>query len=168
MEVPNLVDEIVSGGQTGVDRAALDVAIFLEIPHGGWCPKDRIAEDGTIPLHYNLRETDSRDYAVRTERNVVDSDGTLILYDGTLSGGTKLTMHLAKKFQRPYLLVDLTETPAPGTVQKWIEKHGLRRLNVAGPRETTSPGITALATHFLLRVFGEARGGIDASDEVHS
>jgi hypothetical protein len=148
-----LVDEIISGGQTGVDRAALDVAIFLEIDHGGWCPKNRLAEDGTIPPQYLLQETESRDYAVRTEKNVLDSDGTLILYDGVLKGGTRLTVQLAQRFRRPLLMVDLTENPDATETREWISKHGLRRLNIAGPRESTMPGITELATKFLITVF---------------
>lgn len=85
------VRRIVSGGQTGVDRAALDVAMQLSIEHGGWCPRGRLAEDGTIPSRYDLRETRSAKYHVRTERNVVDSDATLILYRKSLTGGTLLT-----------------------------------------------------------------------------
>ena len=92
--------KIISGGQTGVDRAALDVAVELEIPHGGWCPKGRLAEDGRIPDSYKLRETTSREYAVRTEQNVLDSDGTLILYRESISGGTELTLRLAEKHRR--------------------------------------------------------------------
>lgn len=148
-----LVDEIISGGQTGVDRAALDVAIFLDIEHGGWCPKNRLAEDGNIPAQYLLRETESRDYAVRTEKNVLDSDGTLILYDGSLKGGTRLTAQLAQRFRRPLLMVDLTEKCNPDETRAWISKHGLRRLNIAGPRESTMPGVAELAAKFLLAVF---------------
>lgn len=91
-----IVNKIVSGGQTGVDRAGLDVAIQLGIDHGGWCPKGRRAEDGRIPGCYQLAEADSDEYAFRTERNVVDSDGTLILFFATLRGGTELTYRLAR------------------------------------------------------------------------
>jgi predicted Rossmann-fold nucleotide-binding protein len=75
-----MIERLVSGGQTGVDRAALDVAIACGIPHGGWCPRGRISEAGPIPAHYQLTETDSFKYWVRTERNVIDSDATLILF----------------------------------------------------------------------------------------
>ena len=85
---------IVSGGQTGVDRAALDVAIAIGIEHGGWCPAGRLAEDGVVPPQYDLRETDSNEYPVRTELNVADSDATLILYEGKLKGGTLLTQKI--------------------------------------------------------------------------
>src|SRR4030042_6079458 len=96
--------KILSGGQTGADRSALDVAIALGISHGGWCPRGRLAEDGRIPDRYQLRETDYREYAVRTEQNVVDSDATLILCSGVLSGGTELTLRLAERHHGPHLV----------------------------------------------------------------
>src|SRR5688572_12994856 len=89
------VQRIVSGGQTGVDRGALDAAIALGIEHGGWCPRGRLAEDGQIPRRYQLTETKTSKYRERTERNVLDSDGTLILFRALLSGGTELTRRLA-------------------------------------------------------------------------
>ena len=146
--------KIVSGGQTGVDRAALDAAIELGIPHGGWCPRGRLAEDGTIPQRYQLTETDSPEYPVRTEQNVLDSDGTLILYRGPLSGGTELTVRLAKTHQKPCLLVDLDHPPEIDTVRRWITDAGVETLNVAGPRESQSPGIASAAAGFLKRLFG--------------
>ncbi len=88
---------IVSGGQTGVDRAALDVAIARRLPHGGWCPRGRRAEDGAVPARYALREHASPDYAARTERNVVDSDATLVLAIGSPTNGTALTVRLAAR-----------------------------------------------------------------------
>ncbi len=103
--------EIVSGGQTGVDRAALDAAMFLGWKHGGWCPRFRMAEDGRIAKRYQLRETESTDYAVRTERNVELGDGTLILHGGVISGGTRLTIGLSKRKRRPLLIVDLSDPP---------------------------------------------------------
>ena len=87
--------KIVSGGQTGVDQAALDVAITNGLDHGGWCPAGRRSEDGVIPLQYRLTETETSDYAIRTRRNVVESDGTLILFQAKISGGTQLTRRLA-------------------------------------------------------------------------
>lgn len=149
--------QIVSGGQTGVDRAALDVAIFLQIPHGGWCPRGRQAEDGPIAPLYRLRETPESDYAVRTERNVIDSAGTLILYYQELSGGTKLTAQLAGRYRRPKLLVDLAEAIAPETVLDWLVVQQIDRLNIAGPRESSVRGIGRLAEEFLLQVFAHAR-----------
>ncbi len=140
---------IVSGGQTGVDRAALDVAMDLGIAHGGWCPRDRRAEDGPIPPQYRLDPTEASDYAVRTEQNVLDSDGTLILHRGLLRGGTALTAQLARQHGKPCLVVDLDEPGKPRTVRRWLEENGIRTLNVAGPRESQSPGIAAAAASFL-------------------
>jgi hypothetical protein len=144
-----LVRKIVSGGQTGVDRAALDVALALGIPCGGWCPRGRAAEDGLIPARYPLQETDSHDYAERTRRNVIDSDGTLILAIGELHGGTLLTAQLAEKNGKPCLIIDLASPPMPGKVHSWIREHEISVLNVAGPRETQHPGMHALASGFL-------------------
>jgi len=146
--------KIISGGQTGVDRAALDAALSLGIPHGGWCPLGRWAEDGPIPSCYLLRETDSPDPAVRTERNVLESDGTLILYRERLRGGTKLTFQLAQRHGRPCLLVDLDAPLEDEQVRRWLVEQGIKILNVAGPRESQCPGISALAEAFLFRVLG--------------
>ena len=145
-------ERIVSGGQTGVDRAALDVAIARGIPHGGWCPRGRRAEDGLIPDRYALREHDSPDYAARTERNVVDSDGTLVLAIGTPRDGTALTVRLAERHAKPCLVIDLAVPPAPATVGDWMATHAIRILNVAGPRESTHPGIGRRAVAYLERV----------------
>ena len=90
------IRKIVSGGQTGVDRAGLDVALFLQVQHGGWCPLGRLAEDGQIPAKYELKETESSEYGFRTEQNVIDSCGTLILYCEKMSGGTFLTYRMAE------------------------------------------------------------------------
>jgi len=147
------VERIVSGGQTGVDRAALDVAIQLGIEHGGWCPRGQLAEDGPIPPRYQLTEIDSAEYWVRTERNVVDSQGTLILYGGELTGGTELTLRMAVKHDKPHLTVDLQARPSPQMARQWILKHNLHHLNVAGPRESSAPGIGQSARQFLLAVF---------------
>lgn len=145
---------IISGGQTGVDRAALDVAITLGIPHGGWCPRGRLAEDGRIPDHYRLDETASVDYAARTERNVVDADGTLILSRGRLGGGTRLTHRLARQQKKPCLTIDLEGPTDPTIAREWLEAHDIRILNVAGPRESQSPGIGDDAKRFLMELFG--------------
>jgi hypothetical protein len=144
-----LIRKIVSGGQTGVDRAALDIALALGMPCGGWCPRGRGAEDGIIPARYPMQETGSHDYAERTRRNVVDSDGTLILAVGALHGGTLLTAQLAEKNGKPYLVVDLACPPMPGKVHSWISEYEISVLNVAGPRESQHPGIHALASGFL-------------------
>jgi hypothetical protein len=147
--LPDFVRRIISGGQTGVDRGALDAAIALGVDHGGWCPKGRLAEDGFIPARYKLRETDSSDYPQRTEQNVVDSDGTLILFRPPLQGGTELTRRLARRHRKPCLLVDLAVEFDAGRVSAWIRRHRIQVLNVAGPRESTAPGIAREAERLL-------------------
>lgn len=151
------VRKIVAGGQTGVDRGALDAAIELGIPHGGWCPRGRTAEDGTIDARYQLRETTSPDYASRTERNVVDSDASLIVYRAALLGGTALTERLARRHNRPCMAIDLDDAAAQepqqlDAVRRWIAQHAIEVLNVAGPRESQQPGIATAAKEFLLRL----------------
>lgn len=144
---------IVSGGQTGVDRAALEAAERLGIARGGWCPRGRRAEDGRIPDRYPLRETESARYVVRTERNVRDSEATLILHRGPLRGGTRLTERLARGYGRPCLRVDLEQPPATELVRRWLVEHAVAVLNVAGPRESQAPGIAALALAYLLALW---------------
>ena len=152
-----LPHRVVSGGQTGVDRAALDVATALGIDHGGWCPRGRRAEDGAIPARYALTEHASAEYAARTEGNVIESDGTLILCRGDLSGGTALTRELAVRYRKPLLVIDLETDPAAETVRRWIDAHAVRVLNVAGPRESQRPGIGAQAYDFLWALFSRAQ-----------
>jgi hypothetical protein len=144
-----MVERIVSGGQTGVDRAALDVALELGIPCGGWCPRGRRAEDGPIPDHYPLRETGSEEYPPRTAMNARDSDGTLILTRGEPDRGTALTLRLAGERGRPHLVIDLAGPADPADVRKWIEAFRVGVLNVAGPRESQSPGISHRAADYL-------------------
>lgn len=144
--------KIVSGGQTGVDRGALDAAIYLGLPHGGWCPRGRLAEDGTIPPQYHLDEMPASQYAVRTEQNVVDSDATLILHAGPLSGGTRYTHQMACKHQKPVMLVDLHQDTMIDEVKTWLRDHGVAVLNVAGPRESSLPGASDAARSFLLNL----------------
>jgi len=104
-----MVKKIISGGQTGADRAALDVAIKLGIPHGGWIPKGRLAENGMIPAEYKLQEMPTDSYAARTEQNVIDSDGTLIVSHGKLTGGSELTLEFAIQHKKKLLHIDLNE-----------------------------------------------------------
>jgi hypothetical protein len=132
---------VVSGGQTGVDRAALDAALAAGLSIGGWCPAGRLAEDGVIQAGYPLRETPSDDPAVRTEWNIRDSDGTLILHRPPLVGGTALTAALAERLGKPLLVVDLGRADAADAVMDWLRSHNIQVLNVAGPRESESPGI---------------------------
>ena len=157
MNIRRKLSKIVSGGQTGVDRAALDVALKYKIPCGGWCPKGRIAEDGIIPERYPLKETESLDYTVRTELNVRDFDGTLVLNRGELSGGTAFTVEFAKKHRKHCLIVDLKKKRknAIYDVVKWIEANDIKVLNVAGPRESKSPGIYKVAKKFLEELMEE-------------
>jgi predicted Rossmann fold nucleotide-binding protein DprA/Smf involved in DNA uptake len=147
-----MVEKIVSGGQTGVDRAALDVALELGIPCGGWCPKGRVAEDGRIDDRYPLKETPSTDYRVRTRLNVEQSEGTLVISRGPMTGGTALTIKLAREKGKPLLIIDLNQNPDPSTVQKWLKGEGISILNVAGPRESKMPGLHAHAVEFLRAV----------------
>jgi predicted Rossmann fold nucleotide-binding protein DprA/Smf involved in DNA uptake len=143
---------IISGGQTGVDRAALDMALARGIPCGGWCPQGRRAEDGTIPARYPLTETPTADYPQRTEWNVRDADATLVLTHGEPAGGTALTADLAHRLGKPLLVVDLAADLDPDAVRSWLVKERVRVLNVAGPRESTFPGVYALARAFLQRL----------------
>jgi hypothetical protein len=147
--------KLISGGQTGVDRAALDVALELGLPCGGYCPKGRRAEDGPLAARYPLEETPSRSYAQRTEWNVRDSDGTLVLASGTPDRGTALTLSLARRLGRPSLTLD-PRGPRDGTgAREWIAREGIRVLNVAGPRESRAPGIYAAAAALLRDLLAE-------------
>ncbi|MBS1270543.1 MAG: hypothetical protein MAG794_01500 [Gammaproteobacteria bacterium] len=152
------VMRIVSGGQTGADRAALDVALELGIKSGGWVPRGREAEDGAIPNRYpNLRETESAVPAVRTELNVRDSDATVIISHGSLVGGTALTESLAGKLKRPLLHLDLncmSETEAADSLRGWLLRNRPRVLNVAGARESKDAAIYAATRRVLSAVFG--------------
>ena len=118
--------KILSGGQTGVDRAALDVGLALGLAVGGGCPKCRRAEDGRIPDRYPLVETPERNYEVRTRRNIEDSDGTLILNRGALDGGTALTARHARQIGQPCLVVALEEGIEPATFRDWLAAHSIR------------------------------------------
>ena len=147
-------NRIVSGAQTGVDRAALDVALELSLDCGGWCPRGRRAEDGPLDARYPLRETPLRRYDQRTDWNVRDSNGTLILYRARVDGGTRLTRVRARLRGRPFRQVDLDQDPETEPVLKWIRRHQIQVLNVAGPRESSSPGVYDRARAFLLKLLG--------------
>jgi Circularly permutated YpsA SLOG family len=148
------IERIVSGGQTGVDRAALDVAIALGIPHGGWCPLGRIAEDGQIPSCYRLEEHPSPKYSDRTKSNVIDSDATLVLYQADFEGGTLKTFRYAENIAKPCLKIRLSHAGRIQRVHEWIEKTNIRALNIAGPRASKEPEIYQRAFDYLMRVFG--------------
>ena len=145
--------KIVSGGQTGVDRAALDVALELGIECGGWCPAGRWAEDGAIDARYPLRETPSADPAERTERNVRDSDGTLLLTGGG-SPGTDFTRDIARRLGRPVFSWPADAVEDVGLFRRWLQVYGVQTLNVAGPRESESPGIHLHARRILRAYLG--------------
>lgn len=147
---------IVSGGQTGVDRAALDWALARGFRVDGWCPKGRRAEDGKIPERFPLRETSSRGYAERTRRNVAGTDATLIIVRRKPSGGTALTARVAMKEGKPFFVATLGETPAEMALL-WLLKNLPRRLNVAGPRASQEPGIGGDARRYLSKVFRNVR-----------
>ena len=151
------VRRIVSGGQSGVDRGALDAAISMGIEHGGWCPRGRLAEDGRIPPRYRLVETKTALYRARTEQNVIDSDGTLILFRATLRGGTELTRRLAVQHGKPHLLVDLAQPLDVSVIRQWLLTAAIEVLNVAGPRESSSPGIADECQQLIREIFVERR-----------
>src|ERR1039457_6554933 len=151
-----MIKKVISGGQTGVDRAGLDAAITAGIPIGGYCPKGRLAEDGIIPDIYPLQELSTTRYKVRTEKNVVESGATLIINKGPLTQGTKLTYEFAIKHERPCLIVrlDSVQRVEPIDVVRWIDKQKLSILNIAGPRESKfSEGIYQDAYYYLENVF---------------
>lgn len=147
------LQKIVSGGQTGVDRAALDAAMAYDVSVGGWCPQGRRAEDGPIPDRYPLKETPSEAYEQRTTWNVRDSDGTLIITDGTLEGGTALTMTEARQQDRPVLHVRTTDAVPVEMIRAWGEENDVRVLNVAGPRASEVDGIYEEARALLEALF---------------
>ena len=150
------IEKVVSGGQTGVDRAALDAARSAGVPVGGWCPKGRWAEDGVIPPHYPLQETPLPDPSQRTAWNVRDSEATLILHPGgPLRGGTAQTEREARQQGKPVLVLALDRPVEQlvSDIRQWLEAHRVRVLNVAGPRESQAPGIYQRAYEVLTALF---------------
>lgn len=136
--------KIISGGQTGADRAALDAAIALDMPHGGWTPKGRKTEDGPLPRRYALHELPSSRYRDRTEKNIVAADATLLFSFGPLSGGSALTEALAIRHNRPYLHIDfelIDGAKAAIMVEKWLQDLRPEVLNIAGSRASSEPRI---------------------------
>ena len=147
--------KIISGGQTGADRAALDAAIALGIPHGGWLPRGRKAEDGPVPECYNLRELAYKNYRDRTKKNILDSDGTLIVSHGPLTGGSALTEALAIRHNRPCLhlnMADISPDEAGVALERWLKKYSIATLNVAGPRASGEPRIYDMVKTLLLNL----------------
>ncbi len=152
---PLFVLKIVSGGQAGADRAALDFAIARDIPHGGWCPKGRLATDGVLPAKHLLQETESEGYRQRTKLNVQDSDATLVFNIGALDGGTLQTVRFAQTLKKPHCVVQLDEGDLVELglqVAQWLERGTFIILNIAGPREEKRPGIYARVLSVLDKV----------------
>lgn len=152
--------EIISGGQTGVDRAALDTAIRYDLPCGGWCPPGRMAEDGPLSNHYPLTELASGGYPARTRRNVKDADGTLIIHAGVVGRGTGLTINTCKQQDKPLLILKLLNYDANSdfsseqdSIKEFIQKYQIGILNVAGPRASGWPEGYALSRKILAPVF---------------
>jgi hypothetical protein len=150
-----MIKKIISGGQTGADRAALDVAIELGIPYGGWIPKGRKTEAGPLPGKYHLKEMPTAEYLKRTEQNVIDSDGTLIISHGELTGGTQYTAKMALKHNKPWMHVDANELSVEAAVEvirAWISGNDVEVLNVAGPRASEDPKIYSTASSLIRTV----------------
>lgn len=141
---------IISGGQTGADRAALDFAIKHGIPHGGWCPKGRRALDGTLDAKYQLKETPSDDYLQRNEWNVRDSDATVVFtLAEKITGGSLKTVEFTKKLGKPLLHLHPGLLDPAGELVAFMEQHSVKRLNVAGSRESKEPGLYEWVTRVL-------------------
>lgn len=158
-----LIKRIISGGQTGADRAALDWAIERSVPYGGWCPQGRKAEDGPLSAHYGLRETPSDKCIQRTECNVRDSDGTMIIsISSALSGGSQNTAKFADQYRKPWLHIAQTREGehGPELLRDFVTRNRVRVLNVAGPREFSEPDVGAFVKQVLDEAFAQ---GIVAS-----
>jgi len=160
-----VLDALRAGGQTGVDRGALEAALAVSAKQalvvGGWCPRGRLAEDGVIEARYPLKETPSTDPAQRTEWNVRDADATLILNRGPLVGGTALTAALAKQLGKPLLCVDPRALDVLDRIAGWLRENSVRELNVAGPRESQAPGIAGETRSLISRLLTGAGESID-------
>ena len=144
--------KIISGGQTGVDRAALDVALRRGVNCGGWCPAGRLDEFGKIPDHYPVQELQSGDFTERTLQNVKDSDGTVVIYPGELRGGSEQTVRFSVELKRPHQLIDASKLSAEDSAQliaEFVRENRIGILNVAGPRESEWPEGYAYASRAL-------------------
>lgn len=151
--------KVVSGGQTGADRGALDAAISLGVGHGGWCPRGRRAEDGRVPDVYDLTETPEAGYVQRTALNVRDSSATLILHTGLMGPGSQATSRTARQAGRPWLVVDIARPLALSAALGWLRDMITPVLNVAGSRESGSPGIQVASREFVSSLLKELGHG---------
>lgn len=154
--IPLVVVNIISGGQTGAERGALDAAIEMSIAHGGLCAKGRKSEDGMVPAKYQVKDAASPDYSDRTEANVAEACGTLICTFGRLGGASKQVWEHARKHGKPALHLDLNAEAtdyAVKRVREWLNQHSVRVLNVAGSRESESAGLHGAVKDLLTRVF---------------
>ncbi|MFH1044987.1 MAG: putative molybdenum carrier protein [Pseudomonadota bacterium] len=150
---------IVSGGQTGVDRGALDAALAAGFPCAGWCPEGRMAEGGAIPPHYPLTELPGAGYQQRTKQNVMDSDGTLVIHFGELSGGTERTVRYCEQLRKPVLVVDgdtLTPEEIAVKASEFVMTNKIATLNVAGPRESSHDGAAEYSRLVVTRLIALA------------
>ncbi len=148
--------KIISGGQTGADQAALDVAIQLGISHGGRIPKDRLTEVGPLPDKYKLEEMPTSSYPKRTKENVINSDGTLVISHGKLTGGSALTLKFANQHKKECLHIDLNTNrgySAAQLIKSWIVINDIKVLNVAGPRASEDPDIYEDTVRLLKAVY---------------
>lgn len=147
---------IISGGQTGVDRAALDFALSNNIPCGGWCPKGRLSEDGRIPNKYPLKETVSTAYPVRTRKNIVSATGTLIIVkDDYMDRGTTLTLEICRKLNKPFFVASGSNPNEKELLIDWLAKHQIKILNIAGCRASAQKEIFSHAMNFLNALFNQ-------------
>ena len=151
-----MLKKIISGGQTGVDRAALDTAHELGLESGGWCPAGRHADDGPIDARYPLEETHNMDHTVRTGYNVRESDGTIMLHRGALQGGTAYAVEMARRLGKPVMAIDLDAPPDDRALIAWIRENRIETLHIGGQREASSPGIYELARSYLQRILATA------------
>lgn len=153
MSTDHLRLTVISGGQTGVDRAALDAALAIGLACGGWCPAGRRAEDGPIAVRYPLRETPSAEYDERTRWNVRDADATLVLTIGAPTGGTAYTIEVTRRLAKPCHIVELATTPGVHEALAWIRAGRFEVLNVAGPRESKAQSVYARAYAWCVDLF---------------
>lgn len=158
--------KIISGGQTGVDRGALDACLELSFPCGGSCPKNRRAEDGIIPEKYPLNELKESEYEFRTRQNVINSDGTLIISGISLTGGTKLTMNLAMEFEKPYF--HFSSDSSTDQLVEWIIMNDIRTLNVAGPRQSEWNEAHARSHQLISQLIKQIRNFSGTDSTPHS